>query len=593
MSHTRLAALIVPGLCLIGLACWSPAATPPASPRLRHPIAAAYLADGRTLCVANRRRGTVSLVDVPRSAVIGETAVGQRLSDLAVHPDGKHLLVTDDRRHELIVLHHHDHRLHIRARVAVGPYPASVSIEADGRRALVASTWSRQAQVIDLAPLGRGTGLMKLRILHTIPLPFPPGQQCALPDGSRVVITDAFGGHLAVLDTTTGRLTASHQINGHNLRGLAISADNKSLLLAHQILDQKVPTTRKNLEQGKLIANVLRLVPIDALLDPKARLDEVSRLVRLDTPGTGAGDPSGVAPVGERNVAVMVAGTNEAALVRLDGKGKVQRIKVGRRPSAVVPGGLSRPLVVVNTFGDSLSLLDPARGLVTGTVSLGKQPPLTSAERGERLFFDARLSLDGSLSCHSCHTDGHSNGLLADTTGDNTHGTPKRVLTLMNTALTDLWAWNGQMKTLQDQVHRSLAETMHSRDFSYQQVDDLVSFLHTLPAPPPPRPDPEDEEDRERIDRGRRLFTERGCVRCHIPPLTYTSHTVYDVGLADEKGLRKFNPPSLRGVGQGYRFFHDNRAASLEEVFTKYKHKVGNGLAPEDLADLLRFLRSL
>jgi hypothetical protein len=56
-------------------------------------------------------------------------------------------------------------------------------------------------------------------------------------------------------------------------------------------------------------------------------------------------------------------------------------------------------------------------------------------------------------------------------------------------------------------------------------------------------------------------------------------------------GEEHIKEPPLVGQGSGY--FHDNRAACLEEVFTKYKHKVGNGLAPADLADLLQFLRSL
>jgi hypothetical protein len=46
-------------------------------------------------------------------------------------------------------------------------------------------------------------------------------------------------------------------------------------------------------------------------------------------------------------------------------------------------------------------------------------------------------------------------------------------------------------------------------------------------------------------------------------------------------------------VGQGERFLHDNRAATLEEVFTRYRHKVGPGLSPEERDGLLRFLRSL
>jgi hypothetical protein len=46
-------------------------------------------------------------------------------------------------------------------------------------------------------------------------------------------------------------------------------------------------------------------------------------------------------------------------------------------------------------------------------------------------------------------------------------------------------------------------------------------------------------------------------------------------------------------VGQGYGFLHDNRAATLEQLFTKFRHKVGSEMPEEDLADLLRFLRSL
>ena len=249
--------------------------------------------------------------------------------------------------------------------------------------------------------------------------------------------------------------------------------------------------------------------------------------------------------------------------------------------------------MAVNTFDDSLSLLDARQGTVTGLIALGPRPDLSPQDRGEVLFYNARLSRDGWLSCHSCHSDGHTNGLLADTLGDNTYGTPKRTLTLLNTALTDPWAWNGEMKYLHDQVRQSVEETMHAPAVSPAQIDDLVSFLHTLPPPPPAEPATADEADQRSIERGRRMFAERGCIDCHIPPLTYSSHGTYDVGFADERGYRKFNPPSLRGVSQGYRFLHDNRAATLAEVFTKFHHKVGTGTTPTDLDDLLRFLRSL
>jgi cytochrome c peroxidase len=66
-----------------------------------------------------------------------------------------------------------------------------------------------------------------------------------------------------------------------------------------------------------------------------------------------------------------------------------------------------------------------------------------------------------------------------------------------------------------------------------------------------------------------------------------------DVGLRDEAGQKLFNPPSLRGVSQRQQFFHDGRAATLEEVFSDFGHQVDESLTEDELRDLVRFLRSL
>lgn len=88
------------------------------------------------------------------------------------------------------------------------------------------------------------------------------------------------------------------------------------------------------------------------------------------------------------------------------------------------------------------------------------------------------------------------------------------------------------------------------------------------------------------------MFRAQGCAGCHEPP-AYTSVKTYDVGLAGERGNRAFNPPSLRGVSQAGPCFHDGRAGTLAEVFTKHRHgwKAEPGRA--DLDDLLSFLADL
>ena len=227
-------------------------------------------------------------------------------------------------------------------------------------------------------------------------------------------------------------------------------------------------------------------------------------------------------------------------------------------------------------------------------IPLGPAPSEGPADRGETLFYETAIATrQWRGSCHTCHTSGHTNYTVADTNSDGTIGTPKRIPTLMGTRLTDPWAWNSSFRTLDEQVKSSLETTLHVEDFTSQQISDITAFLHTLPPPPPLEPATESLADKITLARGKSLFKSLGCANCHIPPLTYTSPDSYDVGLEDEKRLRKFNPPSLRGVSQGYTFFHDGRAKSLEEVFTVYGHQLSRDLDKSELADLLRFLRSL
>jgi cytochrome c peroxidase len=117
-----------------------------------------------------------------------------------------------------------------------------------------------------------------------------------------------------------------------------------------------------------------------------------------------------------------------------------------------------------------------------------------------------------------------------------------------------------------------------------------VAYLRTLA--PPPSLGRSGNPAEEGVRRGARVFRQEGCAVCHAPP-SYSSAATYDVGLADEAGNRAFNPPSLRGASQARSFFHDGRAASLAEVFTRHRHRLEAELAHEDLDDLLAFLANL
>jgi cytochrome c peroxidase len=240
---------------------------------------------------------------------------------------------------------------------------------------------------------------------------------------------------------------------------------------------------------------------------------------------------------------------------------------------------------------DTISVVEIASGMRAATIALGPEIEPTPAQKGERLFFSAKLAHDGWMSCHSCHSDGHTNNLLSDTLGDGSYGAPKRVPSLLGVAATGPWTWTASMARLEDQVRKSIATTMHGVKLADAQTADLVAYLGTL-APPPRRAAAAGNPDSAAAIRGRAIFEHQKCAACHNAP-EYTSPSRYDVGLKDNVGNHEFNPPSLRAAGSRDAFLHDGRVHSLEEVFAKEKHPRGLVLSPGEVADLVSFLKSL
>ena len=557
----------------------------------------ALLDGGRVLCVANARSGGLSLIDVKSLRVTGEVDVGGRPSDVAALPDGRRLLVTDEKRHQLLAFQYEDGELHELARVTLSRYPVSLVVSADGARCCVASLWSRALSIIDLSALS-DAGLSgkashsKLRVFWTVRLPFPPREQLFLPGDDHLLVADAFAGALALIDVRTGKVEQSHTLPAHNIRGLALSADRRSVLVSHQFLNSLAATSQDHIHWGLLVTNAVRSLPVERLLDPKADLRGESQFIPLGGVGNGAADPSGVAALEGGGMVVALSGVGEIIIRPGDGS-RATRVQVGRRPTAVLSAAGGSRVYVANTLSDSISVVDTREARVVREIALGAMPELSPRDRGERMFYNAGLSHDRWLSCHSCHTDGHSTGQLADTLGDGSYGAPKRILSLLGTADAGPWGWNGSVKTLHDQIHNTVRNTMHGKPINDGQARDLVAFLHSLPSAPPIEPVASTPESRASRRRGDELFAKLGCRECHVPPLTYTTHGAFDVGLTDEKGNKKFNPPSLRGVSQRAGYFHDKRARTLEEVFTTHAHQLDRQLSEKELADLLRFLRGL
>ena len=94
--------------------------------------------------------------------------------------------------------------------------------------------------------LARGAIGPALEVSRTLDLPFRPRGLVLLGDGSRLVVADAFGGRLAVVDPARGTLESVRTLPAHNIRGLALTPDGRTLVVAHQVLEPpgREPTSR-------------------------------------------------------------------------------------------------------------------------------------------------------------------------------------------------------------------------------------------------------------------------------------------------------------------------------------------------------------
>jgi cytochrome c peroxidase len=137
-------------------------------------------------------------------------------------------------------------------------------------------------------------------------------------------------------------------------------------------------------------------------------------------------------------------------------------------------------------------------------------------------------------------------------------------------------------------------------------LDQLAAYVHSLQEVPPSPHRNEDGTFTDAARRGREVFHDAGCSRCHAAP-DYTDSAagiLHDVGtLLPTSGQRLGGPlpgidtPSLAGVWATPPYLHDGRAATLREIFTRYNPDdrlgVTSTLTDEELASLEAYLLQL
>ena len=564
-------------------------------PKLRRPIAIEPDADGETALIANQRSGSISRVDLTSGRVLDETTVGKRLTTFARVGKTDLFLATDDVAHELLLIQATAARpMSVLERLPVSPYPVGIAVRPDGSQAFVSSLWSRRLTKvrIDLpSATGDASGQPLLVAEQQIDLEFPPRSLALVPEKQRLIVADAFTGRLTVFSSRDLNSVTERTFPGHNVRSMLVSPDGQKLLVAHQMLNDLAHTIRNDVHWGMLMSNDLRWLKLESVLAGGNELYFGSHMHPLGEAGNGAADPAGIAMSDSGTVVVALAGVGEVAFGK-ESDFSLFRLQVGKRPTAVaiVPGRAQA--LVANTMEDSISVVDLAQREETVRIKLGKMRTLTLAERGELLFHDGKLSHDGWMTCASCHPDGHTIGQLNDNFSDRSFGAPKRVLSLLSQSDTAPYAWLAKNADLPAQIKSSIETTMQfNEEAPEEDLTAIAAFLETLTLPPPLAALRGTRDDAA-IARGKAVFESRDCGRCHAPP-TFTTPHIYDVGLRDKEGNTEFNPPSLRGVSHRQPYFHDNSAATLDEVFLKHGHPAAEKYEAAEVRDLVAFLQSL
>jgi cytochrome c peroxidase len=269
-------------------------------------------------------------------------------------------------------------------------------------------------------------------------------------------------------------------------------------------------------------------------------------------------------------------------------------------------------------------------------------------ELGRSLFFDPRLTIDGNMSCSSCHqpalygTDARPRAI-----GVQQRPHPRNAPTVLNVGALNTIHWRGDRDSLEDQVAKAATSPITSGQPDENAVIDRLSritgYAPLLKAAFPNKPQPATLENlakaisayertlltpspfdtylagnQEALSPAARAglakFINTGCVTCHngagVGGGMYrkfgvvedywkaTGSEPVDKGRADvtkdPADLYVFRVASLRNVAMTPPYFHDGSVATLPEaVKVMARVQLGVTLSDTDRRDIVAFLENL
>ena len=586
------------------------------------PFNLAVTRDGRTLLVACEASNSLIILDLESGKVLAEIPVGAQPHFVLLSQDDARAYVTNRGADDVSVVDVPARR--VVATIPVGDEPHEMAINDAGTLLYVANAGTYDVSVVDVAAQREMKRLAASR---------GPWGVARSPDGHHLYVTNNLSRYAALRAPSASEVTvieADRAIverritvpDANLIEGAAFAPSGDFALVTLVRTKNLVPMTRN--VQGWVITNGIGVLWSDGRVD-QILLDEFNDAFAdpTDVVFSRDGKYAFVSGAGVQELAVIDVEQLLRLLERTSPQDRadvlpnslgtspefvVQRIGVGRSPRGMAVSPDGRSVYVAEALDDAVSVIDVATRKRVRVLGLGGPQEITQARYGERIFNDAQNTPARQFSCHTCHPDGHIDGITYDIEADGLGVNPVDNRTLRGIYDTGPFKWAGTNPTLQRQCGPRLAAFFTRADpFTPEQAAALERYVVTIQRPPNRYRPGDDLTPAQR--RGKAIFerqydrsgnalapTER-CAFCHPAPY-FTNRNRYDVGTAtvlDTHG--DFDVPHLNNIYDSSPYLHDGRAQSLEEIWTLYnpedRHGRTNDLMKAELNDLIEYLKTL
>jgi len=329
---------------------------------------------------------------------------------------------------------------------------------------------------------------------------------------------------------------------------------------------------------------------------------------------SSSSDRAAVLDLGKLTALLKETPEEERTQVLPNHLGQAEKFVIAHVPTPPCPRGVvidreGKYAYVAAALDDAVGVIDLGRLEPAGKIPLGGPAEVTKARRGERIFNSASNTFHRQFSCHTCHPDGHVDGLTYNTEPGGIGFGIVDNRTLRGILDTAPFKWEGTNPSLSAQCGPRLAVFFtRIQPFTSEELSDLDYYICTIPRPPNRyrkvgAPLTETQRrgkaifERTRTNDGRPIDRQNRCVTCHFPPL-YTDRRQHDVGTRMRlDNVAEFDTPHLNNIYDSAPYLHNGIAETLEEIWTKFnpydKHGVTNDMTKDQLNDLIEYLKTL